>query len=211
MTSNGTMLLYNHKVTENLPTLDMNDLYDQYDTAAPSASQDISESQHAQRACLKEIFGHSNVLLSIDYLQDQADQDSSAEDDDLYRILKKRPIKQIALDEKFYQANSSDQAAVIGNLLEPEMANSDQMVVAPAVYEQQSKNIEDEDATITKKSVMIKKNEHCLLDIERARNNFNAVLSFDEGSIRKEGNQLQLLDSLNNHKDHQDLCISLDI
>ena len=151
------------------------------------------------------------MLLSIHYLQDQADQDGPVEDDDLYRILKKRPIKQIALDKKFYQANSSDQATGFGDLSELELANSDQMVVAPVVYEQQSKNKEVEDATITKKSVMIKKNEHCLLDIERARNDFSAVLGFDEGSIRKEGDQLQLLDPLNKHKDHQDLCISLDI
>ena len=153
------------------------------------------------------------MLLSIDYLQDQADQDqgSSANVDALYRILKRRPIKQIALDRKFYQANNSNQATASGSLRELGMANNDQMVVAPVVYEQQSKNEKDEDAIITKKSVMIRKNEHCLLDIERARNNFSTVLGLDEGSIRKEGDQLRPLDSLNGHQGHQDLCISLDI
>lgn len=41
------MLLYNHKVTENLLTLEMDDIFDQYDTVASSTSKDISESQHA--------------------------------------------------------------------------------------------------------------------------------------------------------------------
>ena len=153
------------------------------------------------------------MLLSIDYLQDQVDQDqsNSANIDALYRILKKRPIKQIAVDKKFYQTCSSDQATVSGNHEKLEMACNDQMVVVPVVYEQQSKNEEDEDVIITKKSVVIRKKEQCLLDIERARNNFSAVLGLEEELIRKEGNQLQPADSLSANKDCQDLCISLDI
>jgi hypothetical protein len=143
------MLLYNHKVTENLLTLEMEDLCDQYDAIAQSTSKEISESQHAQRTCLKDIFGHANALLSIDYLQDQAEQElgSSTNVDDLYKLIKKSPINQFVLDSEFYRTKKKYSGATSENLeasspLKKEKVERGQqqypggaMVMSPVIYE----------------------------------------------------------------------------